>query len=502
MTDLYTNQADLPEEPNFVSDRYALEPDNASRGLSIGGLLAWLIVLGLCTFLIASIAYQQFFSLSKIGGDGSRAELFQTETQIRAVVAQNNLDQVFPMAGNPETDVPAQLDSGSYEQRLCYATAVGEVEGPAAALEYLQELDQKVVEHDLEVTETQQRMRNTLGELYQQYEAGDMDASQLETSRTQELIDKLGFCGEIALLPSGTPNKQQRDELISTTVNRFFAAGILMILGLLAMLFGFLVAAVLFVMLVIGKLKSGLANSETNHNWYIQTFALWLVIFIGSSIVLDLLIADPLNQLIAQPFVFFGSLVCLAWPVLRGASWSEVFSDVGWKSEQPVMDVLLSPLTYLATLPMLIPGFVLVIIGASFTSLLQPTHEFSRQAAPGHPIQEFIAEGNPIAIALIFITACIGAPVVEETVFRGVLYRHLRDVSAAWRIGLSVAFATIVNSFLFAAIHPQGMIAVPVLMTLAICFTLVREWRGNLVAPMMMHGIHNTLITCFSLLVL
>ena len=44
----------------------------------------------------------------------------------------------------------------------------------------------------------------------------------------------------------------------------------------------------------------------------------------------------------------------------------------------------------------------------------------------------------------------------------------------------SVAFAALVNSLIFAAIHPQGIIGIPLLTTLAVGFSLTRQWRGSL----------------------
>jgi membrane protease YdiL (CAAX protease family) len=52
-----------------------------------------------------------------------------------------------------------------------------------------------------------------------------------------------------------------------------------------------------------------------------------------------------------------------------------------------------------------------------------------------------------------------------------------------------------VVSFLFAVIHPQGFLAVPPLMSLALAFTLMREWRGTLLPPMIAHGINNAVAT-------
>jgi membrane protease YdiL (CAAX protease family) len=50
-------------------------------------------------------------------------------------------------------------------------------------------------------------------------------------------------------------------------------------------------------------------------------------------------------------------------------------------------------------------------------------------------------------------------------------------------------------SFCFAVIHPQGFLAVPALMALAVAFTLMREWRGTVLPSMIAHGINNAVAT-------
>ena len=95
----------------------------------------------------------------------------------------------------------------------------------------------------------------------------------------------------------------------------------------------------------------------------------------------------------------------------------------------------------------------------------------------------------------IVVLAVILAPLVEETMFRGMLYRHLREATTRWgRFGSFLASASLV-SLLFAGIHPQGWKAVPALMVLALGMNLLREWRGSLLPSMMVHGIHNGLMT-------
>ena len=80
----------------------------------------------------------------------------------------------------------------------------------------------------------------------------------------------------------------------------------------------------------------------------------------------------------------------------------------------------------------------------------------------------------------IFILACVVAPVVEETMFRGVLHRHLREATSRLGRGRSIFLSATLVGFVFAVIHPQGWLAVPALMAPAYAFTIAREWRGSL----------------------
>ena len=95
----------------------------------------------------------------------------------------------------------------------------------------------------------------------------------------------------------------------------------------------------------------------------------------------------------------------------------------------------------------------------------------------------------------VILLARVIAPIVEETMFRGVLYRHLREASHAWRWLPSVIFSGTVSSFIFAIVHPQGIVAVPVLMALAYGFVIAREWRGTLIPAIVGHALNNGVVT-------
>ena len=86
--------------------------------------------------------------------------------------------------------------------------------------------------------------------------------------------------------------------------------------------------------------------------------------------------------------------------------------------------------------------------------------------------------------------------------FRGLLYRYLRERSRHRGLIPSAVLSALFSSFLFAAIHPQGLAVVPVLMGLACGFCLAREWRGSLLSSMAAHGLNNYVALSMARLVL
>jgi membrane protease YdiL (CAAX protease family) len=119
-----------------------------------------------------------------------------------------------------------------------------------------------------------------------------------------------------------------------------------------------------------------------------------------------------------------------------------------------------------------------------------------------HPIVEELIPAGPGTLVLIFLLLSVAAPIVEETFFRGVLYRHLRETTGKWGVVLSMLISGGLVSLIFAIIHPVSLLFAPVLMALAFGFTLARENRGSLLPCMVAHALHNGLIFCFVVFVL
>lgn len=117
------------------------------------------------------------------------------------------------------------------------------------------------------------------------------------------------------------------------------------------------------------------------------------------------------------------------------------------------------------------------------------TRLFSALPEPSHPISVKLSGlASPLQVAAMFLSACILAPFLEELTFRGMLLPALE------RIRNSRVFAVSVSSFLFAAIHPQG---IPLWLALgavgAVSCVLVYR-TGSLLPSMIMHGAFNCAI--------
>jgi len=167
----------------------------------------------------------------------------------------------------------------------------------------------------------------------------------------------------------------------------------------------------------------------------------------------------------------------LLWPVVVGVPWSRFRAELGYHCGQGLFKELgLGVVGYLAGLPVIAVG-----MGVTFALTAVAGGE-----GGDHPMQYELMDGG-YTLWLTLGAAVIWGPLVEESVFRSAFYRHLRQRRGV----LGWILASVVTAFIFAAIHPQGWIGVPVLMSIAIVFAAMREWRGTIVPSMVAHALHN-----------
>ena len=124
-----------PVEAEVVTDLDSPSQSPNQNPLSISGYISWMVVLALTLGITSLVATTQFLAEEEIGGDASSMDLMQIQLQGKFVVGQQELAKAAP--GAPPTQLPAELNAGCYEQRICYSIILNEVESSSEALDYL-----------------------------------------------------------------------------------------------------------------------------------------------------------------------------------------------------------------------------------------------------------------------------------------------------------------------------------------------------------------------------
>jgi membrane protease YdiL (CAAX protease family) len=256
--------------------------------------------------------------------------------------------------------------------------------------------------------------------------------------------------------------------------------------------------AVLIVVAVMGgrhRLRSGLEEAPRLGTLLGETFVAWMALLMAMNLVAGVLVHDASDLVRSwlSMSISLASLAALAWPVVRGRVWSQVRRAMGLHLRGGAWRMAwMSGVAYVTALPCMAVG---ILAGQGLAWLL-PQRDFRDVS---HPVQELLPTAGGATVVSLFVLACVVAPIVEETLFRGVLYGHVRDRTRAWVPWGSMAFAALCSAAVFAAIHPQGVLAVPALAGLSIGFCISREWSGSVVPGMLAHGFHNGLLLAINL---
>ncbi|MDG2031960.1 MAG: type II CAAX endopeptidase family protein [Phycisphaerales bacterium] len=459
--------------------------------------LAWVLTCGLVVFwiLISSMMEapqtQQAASVSISSADEMAAKMLL------------GLNDLSPGSGPMlEGQVAPWEISDNPGQRLGYVIMISELGSPEAGVQALERLHESVAAEEIpDLPESYPELLKIVGELLFAEAAGEA-ATPLSQVQLGELEKDLGFLGK--LLHARAVQDTAVLERIQTQMNRAAFAILGVIVWFLVMGFSGLVALILMFVLMMNKtLKFRFRVSSTSSSIYMETFAAWLLLFIGLQTVPSIILMNVLDLnlppnagLLIGLAGFFLSLLALGWPLLRGYSFSRVCADIGLVPGRFFIEILAGVVTYAAAIPLLLVGAICFAVLSALYSLV-----FGAPPEPTHPIQESLTSGAT-GIILTYLLACVAAPIVEETMFRGVLYRYLRDISRRWLWFFSFLLSALVSSFIFAVIHPQGILFVPVLGALAVAFCIGREWRGSLVAPMVAHGLSNAVIMTLNVLIM
>jgi len=448
--------------------------------------VAWAVILlasGVIAFLNSGLG----------GGQSGRAGAVNAVQDMQNRYLIGSL-QWMPDPLNRRSIIDTQFATGDAQQVLATTLLLAETQGAEVAL---QELDSRTA--NLTLTEAQQAARESLRQLFQQQVAKTLNQPGAFPPEQREVLEReFGWLGRLGLNPREGGDPEVRQQLLSeanrtlgTMVGAFGGAVCAGSLGL-GLLVLFVVCAVQ------NRLSFRLQLGSGTGGYYVEMFAIWFVVFFAFNLGTGAVVPQSV-RVGAAGIASLLSLVTLGWPVLRGIPWSQVRRELGlvWP-RSGLVDAGLGVVAYIGALPAVLIGMVGTLI---VMRLMGALAELAVPLAdvPAHPIVELFARGTAFekfqAVAVVLLV-----PITEEIMFRGALYRHLREGSSRLQWLSSLAFALVTSAFLFAVIHPQGIAGVPLLMSIAVVLGVLREWRGSLVTPIVTHMVVNGVTTSVALL--
>jgi membrane protease YdiL (CAAX protease family) len=458
--------------------------------------VSWAVIL----VAVAAVIVQRSWPVSDAAVERAetqdlRLRMVVLELQGRYIVGAHAL------LGRLGGDLPGEgrkLNQGSVDQRLHAVPLLGELAGPVDALKELDRFDQLRRRHNVALNQTQERLRAILGRLYGDFNRGQFAAPSVTDQERSFLVEELGWFGDLALHPSTSPDAEGRAEVLRPTFSTLFAilggAALAVVLGVI----GFAGMVIFLVMAWLRLIEWRIHVGIPHGGVYAETFALWLVGYFGLTLLAGLALTEvPL--LLRAGATMLASLIVLLWPILRGIPWRQVREDIGLVCERnPFVEIGAGVWCYIINLPLVGLGVAMTIILMKL-QMSWPTMEgeggvpesFYSTPEPAHPILQYLSDGDWTSRLQVFVLASVIAPIVEETFFRGVFHRHCRELTGRCHPVVSALASTTIVSFLFAAIHPQGLVVIPPLMFMAFGFSLMREWRGSLLPSMFAHGLSN-----------
>jgi membrane protease YdiL (CAAX protease family) len=463
-------------------------PDAALSSAKGHPVLAWIVIAAAVVFLTLILPHLRPAAAEAATDHETHSALM--EMQARGILGTA---LVF---GHKESEVYSQaqtLDRGSFMDRLRFVALAGELVGPEEAHDRLSDLETARQVGQLEASDRAVETAALLERLYTDYEAGRWQAPSLAPSDRMEVRQRLGWFGELALAPEQGPDQAARAAVLGaarrTALTWLLAAGAALLFGFA----GLVLLIVLIVLLASGQLQARFRAGSVYGGVYAEAFAVWMVLYPLLGLLAGWLDLGQSQLLGSGAAMVLSMLAALSWPVLRGIPWQRVRNDTGlFFGRNPVQGPLLGLTGYLATLPALAVALLVTLVLTRFLAGVGPE---SGSPGPSHPIVGYILEGNGWVRFQVVLVAAVLAPLVEETLFRGFLYRQLRESTRSLGRAGSVLLSGVVVSFVFAVIHPQGPLGLPVLMTLAFAFALLREWRGSLTPSMTAHAINNLGVT-------
>jgi membrane protease YdiL (CAAX protease family) len=511
---------DLGQRPNpFAGDRWGSAPapvageptlqTRPDRGTPGTAMLAWIamVVLVGSTFIMQQMSASAPPPATPTTGIAPpRADDPEAMTLKLLVKMGHFLDGMAKQGGGSQPQAGGAMltnaDSAAHtpENRVRAAIVAGELGGAGEAESRLMEL-----KDDLESTspliweklpdEDRRVLTEDTKALLEFYGAG----TALTPAAEDELVKRHGYFGKLATTFGKPDTDSDRAELLDGGGKLIALLGGFGLLVVAVILGGLATSVVMTVLLFAGRLRARFVPPIPGGSVYLETAAVFFFGFLMLQVMMSVVVA---NQWVAESNALYVSLGAqwflvplMLWPVVRGTSFSQWRRDMGLHAGEGLFTELGAGLVgYLAGIPLLLIAMVVSLIAAMVKQGLAGPGE---PPAVENPVVELVTKGG-IAPWLLFALGTIWAPLVEECIFRGAMFRHLRG-----RLGVVLSAAIVAVAF--GAAHGYEWMMLGPVIALGFNFSLMREWRGSLIGPIAAHCLHNAtvllmVITLFSLL--
>lgn len=474
-------------------DKTGREPDPGSRSAGLLTLAILIPVLVVVVFLqqrsVILTAAQAEAEAQQIAPSG-KADTFGLLSRFTVRFHHTMLD-LDPDQGATALEDAGYMDSlddaaFSPHEMMRAAVVAAELSGPEAAQERLD----NTYSYTLGVFDQ-------LDEEYAQAVFDDIDALQdiyagkeLPAEVRDRLVEHHGWHGRLALTYGKDNDDPERAELISGGMELLILLVGFGGLVVIALLGGFVLLVVGIVLLAAGKFRMRFVPPGVGGSVYLETFAVFVAAFLFTQLMSMLLEGK------APASVIFGIqwLVALSifWPMVRGVSFERWKSDMGFTAPEGLMkEIGLGIVTYLACVPLYFAAallsFLLLIIRTLLTSSMSGEDAPAVEAPISNPIIDILEKTDTLTLVVLGSLMCIWAPLVEEAIMRGALFRHFRS-------RFIFVFSALFSAVLFGVLHQYDVLMLIPIITLGAAFAFLREWRGNIVGCMTAHAMHNCTI--------
>jgi membrane protease YdiL (CAAX protease family) len=457
----------LSTVPPPLPDLVAPQP---VRGERLGTVLAWVIILAAAGFIVAATALEK---RAQPAGARAMGDISFRIAARYAVGVHHTIGRLQPAgAPSPAQSLLPEVDAAANtpDEKVEAAIVAGEIAGAPAATERLDKLAPNSADSPA---------RDDVAALRALYAGGT--SAVLTPVQGEALLNRHEWFGRLALSFDKPGDDPGRRAALRPPVRTALVLIAATLVGGAALLAGLALLVVGIVRRAGGKLPFSYHPPVAPTGPFLEAFAVYLAGMIAISALMRWVLGERLSSvwfvIVILPFSFF-------WPLLRGVPRGELAAGLGWhRGRGAWREIGAGFVGYLAGLPVLAVGGAITLVLTRYSG-----------SDTSHPIVNELGRGAWRTVELFFLAAA-WAPVVEETMFRGAFYHHLRR-----RLPWPVAAAAV--ALLFAAVHPQGWAAIPALGAIAVSLATIREWRGSIIASAVAHAINNGAVTVLMVLLL